>query len=61
MRRPTEKGFNLSLGIAADTSAMAQARALSRRIADRTADALRTLIVTACALALIAAREALPF
>jgi len=40
---------------------MAQARALSRRIADRTADALRALIVTACALALIAAGDALPF
>ena len=40
---------------------MAQAPALSRRIADRTAEALRALIVTACALALIAAGDALPF
>ena len=40
---------------------MAIARALTRSIADRSVEATRTLVVLACALALIAAGQPLPF
>ena len=39
---------------------MAKAHAIAHRMADRTAEAARALIVAGCALALIAAGQAFP-
>ena len=40
---------------------MARAAFLTRQLADRTAELVRAIVVSGCALALIAAGRALPF
>ena len=49
------------LGIAADNQRMAKAAAFSARFLDRSVDAMRAIAVGACALALIAAGQVVPF
>ena len=56
-----EEGFNLSLGFARNSDAMAHAVTQIRRVTADPLEIARMLIVIACALALIAAGQVLPF